>query len=155
MDSNQPRRIFLQRALTAAGLTLSASAISTILTSCETDEAAQPTPPSQGVLVKIADYHELTGAGTIAKAEIPGLNDGIRIFISQVEAEKFAVFSALCTHAGCIVDLPKNTLDCVCPCHQSRFSSTTGAVALGPAPSNLRAFASTFNAASGILTVQP
>lgn len=157
VDGNQPRRIFLQRALTAAGLTLSASAISTILMSCETDES-QPTPPVDptGIKVAIADFPELTGPGTIITTSIDGLDFGVPVFISQVGDTTFAVFSTTCTHSGCPVSLPlASGEDCICSCHGSQFSSTTGAVTRGPAASNLRAFASTFNVTTGILTVQP
>jgi len=157
MDSAQPRRIFLQRALTAAGLTLSAGAINTILTSCENDETP-PTPPvdPSGVVVRIADYPELSGPGTIVTATIDEVDLGTPVFISQVDVATFAVFSTTCTHAGCQVSLPFTPgQDCFCPCHASQFSPTTGAVTRGPATSNLRAFASTYNATLGTLTVTP
>ncbi len=46
-------------------------------------------------------------------------------------------FSAICTHLGCIVawDGPSQTI--VCPCHDGRFSPTTGAVISGPPPTPL------------------
>lgn len=157
MDSHQPRRIFLQRALTTIGVSLSAGAVAAILTSCEKDESiTQPPPPDGGIKIKISDYPSLTGPGSIVTDSIPGLNNGNGVFISQVGVEVFAVFTTVCTHAGCSVSLPAGAgQDCICPCHGSRYSSTDGKVKLGPAPSNLRTFAATFNAASGILSVQP
>ena len=51
------------------------------------------------------------------------------------------VFSAICTHLGCIV-LPKdpNLGYIQCPCHDGRFSPLTGAVISGPPPRPLPAY---------------
>lgn len=160
IDGTQARRVFLQTALTTVGLTLSAGAISAILTSCETDESrpAAPIDPvnPDGVKIKIADHPGLTGPGTIVIATIAGLDSGTPVFISQVEETRFAVFSTTCTHESCPVSLPfQPGQDCFCNCHGSAFSSATGAVTRGPAASNLRPFASAFNESTGILTVTP
>jgi nitrite reductase/ring-hydroxylating ferredoxin subunit len=49
-----------------------------------------------------------------------------------------AIFSAVCTHVGCLVNkVTSGTIDC--PCHGSEFKITNGAVVAGPAPSPLPA----------------
>ena len=156
MKSNEPRRTFLQHALTAAGIAVSATTLASMLASCETDES-MPTPPDDttGIKIKISDYPRLTGAGTITSELVSGLNNDRKVFVSQIDVDKFAVFSTVCTHDGCPVQLPDLTANCVCPCHGSAFSAIDGAVKKGPATSNLKTFASTFNASTGILSVEP
>jgi thiosulfate dehydrogenase [quinone] large subunit len=47
----------------------------------------------------------------------------------------FRAFSAVCTHAGCSVDLSGGEF--VCPCHGGRYSASDGSVLAGPPPSAL------------------
>jgi len=59
-----------------------------------------------------------------------------KIVITQPKSGEFHGFSAVCTHAGCIVGtVSGGTINC--PCHGSRFSITNGSVVNGPAASPL------------------
>ena len=59
-----------------------------------------------------------------------------KIVITQPKSGEFHGFSAVCTHAGCIVGtVSGGTINC--PCHGSKFSITNGSVVNGPAPSPL------------------
>src|SRR5437660_96129 len=49
----------------------------------------------------------------------------------------FRAFSAVCTHAGCSVDVSGGQF--ICPCHGGTYSAQTGAVTGGPPPSPLQA----------------
>ena len=61
-----------------------------------------------------------------------------KIVITQPHSGDFQGFSAVCTHAGCIVgSVSGGTINC--PCHGSRFSITNGSVVNGPAASPLPA----------------
>ncbi len=68
------------------------------------------------------------GSGTLYRSE--------QIVVTQPTAGEFRAFSAVCTHAGCIVDgVSKGVIQC--PCHGSQFNISTGAVVTGPATSPL------------------
>lgn len=64
------------------------------------------------------------GGGTIFKDR--------KIVVTQPAEGEFKAFSAVCTHAGCIVaSVGDGTINCAC--HGSRFSIEDGAVEEGPA----------------------
>ncbi|MFC8229489.1 Rieske (2Fe-2S) protein [Streptomyces sp. NPDC057287] len=76
------------------------------------------------------------GAELTTTSEIPAGGGTIfkdrRIVVTQPVAGEFKAFSAVCTHAGCIVSsVADGTIDCAC--HGSRFSIKDGAVEQGPA----------------------
>jgi len=59
-----------------------------------------------------------------------------KIVLTQPQSGEFHGFSAVCTHAGCIVgSVSDGTINC--PCHGSRFNITNGSVVNGPAASPL------------------
>ena len=59
-----------------------------------------------------------------------------KIVITQPKAGLFDAFTAVCTHAGCIVgSVAGGTINC--PCHGSKFSIANGSVVNGPATSPL------------------
>ncbi|MFE7750310.1 Rieske (2Fe-2S) protein [Streptomyces sp. NPDC057428] len=80
-------------------------------------------PASDGAeLARTSDIP--VGGGTIFKDR--------KIVVTQPKAGEFKAFSAVCTHAGCIVaTVADGTIDC--PCHGSRFGIEDGAVERGPA----------------------
>lgn len=55
-----------------------------------------------------------------------------KVVVSQPAKGTYKAYSAVCTHAGCVVDtVEKGVVSC--PCHGSRFNAETGAVERGPA----------------------
>ena len=61
-----------------------------------------------------------------------------KIVVTQPTAGQYKGFTAVCTHAGCIVrTVENNTIDC--PCHGSKYNATDGSVVGGPAPAPLAA----------------
>ena len=61
------------------------------------------------------------------------------VIVSQ-DANGFFAFTAICTHAGCIVNPPATNGSILCPCHGSRFDGN-GNVTNGPAQKPLQHFA--------------
>jgi Rieske Fe-S protein len=55
-----------------------------------------------------------------------------RLVVSQPSKGHYAAFSAVCTHAGCVLGQVHKE-EGSCPCHGSRFDVSTGKVLQGPA----------------------
>ncbi len=113
------RRFFLVGSATAVG------AVATVASCSTTTTTVSGSTPSPGApLVALSDV-PVGGAVPATTAS------GAEIVVAQPEAGTVVAFSAVCTHAGCTVAPDGARL--VCPCHQSVFSSATGAVVSGPA----------------------
>ncbi len=97
------------------------------LTGCAGGQNERTTVGGKEVLATLADIP--VGGSVSARL------DGTAILISQPTTGTVVAFNAICPHQGCRV-LPKET-DLECPCHQSRFDSTTGELLDGPAPRGL------------------
>jgi nitrite reductase/ring-hydroxylating ferredoxin subunit len=156
--STQSRRNFLRQATASVGLVLSAPVIAGIVSGCEKDESDPTSPTGQTFPINVAQIPDLAAVGGISLEAVSGLNDGEPVFISRIGANTFAVFSSVCTHDGCPVDLPSSTgSNCVCPCHKAEFSRTDGSVLRQPlvgSATNLKRFSATFDEQTGILTVR-
>ncbi|MFF9793636.1 Rieske (2Fe-2S) protein [Streptomyces bacillaris] len=64
------------------------------------------------------------GGGTVFKEQ--------KVVVTQPEEGEFKAFSAVCTHANCLVStVSDGTINC--PCHGSKFSIADAAVEAGPA----------------------
>lgn len=85
------------------------------------------------------------GGGGFAKtSDIPvgggKIFEDQKIVVTQPTAGQFKCFTAVCTHAGCVVgDVSGGTINC--PCHGSKFKVADGSVAAGPAGKALKAVA--------------
>ncbi|MFI1967604.1 FeS-binding protein [Streptomyces cinnamoneus] len=55
-----------------------------------------------------------------------------RLIVAQPVEGQYKAFSAVCTHAGCVVDKIEDG-KVNCPCHGSKFDAQTGKVLQGPA----------------------
>lgn len=80
--------------------------------------------------------NRLRGPITVSVNDVP-VGDGVvladrQVVLTQPEPDVFRAFSALCTHRGCTVNRVRNGA-IECPCHNSAFSITDGAVIRDPA----------------------
>jgi Rieske Fe-S protein len=71
--------------------------------------------------------------------------------IVRVAADDFRAFTAICTHAGCLVS-EFSAGRITCRCHGSQFD-TQGRVVNGPAPQGLRSFPVRLDRDAGMLEV--
>jgi len=71
------------------------------------------------------------------------------VAIMKAEGD-LAVFSAVCTHLGCIVQWEKGKQDFLCPCHAGRYTAD-GTVVSGPPPRPLARLP--FTVTNGSVTV--
>lgn len=85
-------------------------------------DGASPGASGGAELARTADIP--VGGGTVFKEQ--------KVVVTQPEEGEFKAFSAVCTHASCLVStVSDGTIDC--PCHGSRYSITDAAVEAGPA----------------------
>jgi Rieske Fe-S protein len=97
-----------------------------------------------------------SSGGGIKTSEIPVGGGKIfaddKLVVTQPSSGDFKAFSAVCTHAGCVVSrIADGTIDC--PCHGSRYSIEDGSVEDGPAPKPLPEKTVTVSPAGDTLTV--
>ena len=155
--SAQSRRDFLFRATASVGLALSATAIAQIVSGCEQDETNPTTPPGKTYSVDITKIPELSAVGGITLQAVSGLNGDEPVFISRIDQATFAVFTSVCSHQGCAIDLPADAQsNCICACHRAEFSRKDGTVLRQPtsgSATNLQRYTATFDTQTGILTI--
>lgn len=136
-DSCISRRSFIERsALAAAAIALAA---------CDVSDATSPSL-SGALDVKVSDYPALANTGGVALVS----SGQARLVIVRTGASSFAALSRVCPHQGELVN-PSST-GFLCPGHGARFS-TTGTWTGGQRTSSLHAYSTSWNAATGILTV--
>lgn len=84
--------------------------------------------PKEGTTLTALDQVKV-GEAVLVKA------DGAEVLVCRHSEQEAVAYSAICTHKGCTVEPSGQEL--VCPCHQSKFNPSDGAVLGGPASAPL------------------
>ncbi|MCS6808997.1 MAG: Rieske (2Fe-2S) protein [Bacteroidota bacterium] len=144
------RREFLYKAASMLGITISAGACISLVPACEQTQVNT----SSGMMgtgsatLDIASQSALQRVGGAVRIAL----NNTQLVIIRTSMTEFLALSAVCTHAGCLVNLPVGgTLSC--DCHGSQFSATDGRVLNGPAAVPLRRYTTSFNSMTNILTI--
>ena len=97
-----------------------------VLAACSTGGSAggSERPKRDTPVAKLTDVK----VGAVIEAT---LSDGAPVIVARPTAQQVVCFSAICTHAGCVVAPSGTKLNC--PCHGSQFDGLTGKVLNGPA----------------------
>jgi Rieske Fe-S protein len=129
--SRCPGRRCALGAMTAAGVA--------VLSGCavygdqQSSRQADPTPQPASTPSEV----EGSAAPPLARLDDVPVGGGLvlaaaRLVLTRPIAETVKAFSAVCTHAGCVVsDVADGTVNCAC--HGSRFAIEDGAPTAGPA----------------------
>ena len=132
------RRGFLtQSMLAAATLALAA---------CGFGPDVITSPTSIGGTVNVNDYATLATVGGVALVKV----NGTPLAIVRTGSDSFLALSRICPHQGATVS--QTTTGFKCPRHGARFS-TTGTWTGGEQTNSLRSYATTYDAATGALTI--
>jgi cytochrome b6-f complex iron-sulfur subunit len=132
------RREFIQRSALFA-------AAAAALAACAPADSTAP-QLSGTVQVKVADYPALASVGGIATLRA----DGSPIAVVRTGADTFIALSRVCPHQGATVNQSGSGF--FCPGHGAQFSAT-GQWQGGQRTSNLHAYATSYDAASGTVTI--
>jgi cytochrome b6-f complex iron-sulfur subunit len=133
------RRTFLaQSALLAAGALLAACAAG--------DATAPGTTISSTSDIKVSDFPALASVGGIALVNI----SGNPLAIVRTGDASFITLSRICPHQGSVIN--PNGSGFLCPGHGAQFSAT-GQWQGGQRTTNMRSYATSYDAAAGTITI--
>jgi cytochrome b6-f complex iron-sulfur subunit len=103
-------------------------------------------PSSVSGSLKVSDYATLAAVGGIALVTVSGAD----LAIVRTAPTTFLALSRVCPHQGAIIN--ESGAGFTCPRHGAMFSAT-GTWVGGQITSNLRSYATSYDAATGTLTV--
>ena len=145
------RRKLLKYSAAVAGAAMAGPVMTGFIAGCEKDTVKSSDKTYE---YNVASRNELASEGGAVMETLGELNSGKPVVIIRSDVSRFVVLSSVCTHQGCQVNLPNSPGgDIICACHNSKFSSTDGAVKQGPAETPLRRFASSYDPESNKLTI--
>nr|WP_246356740.1 Rieske (2Fe-2S) protein [Pyxidicoccus fallax] len=138
--------------------TSAAAGAATALPACAPDINPAPvtdvTASAAGTVdLLVTRYPDLEPVGGALTVRVPGEATPLLVLHNKGDGapDDFSVVSSICTHVGC--PLGFDGKDVVCPCHLSRFSSTSGAVLTKPATTPLRTFTAEYNPGTKVLRI--
>lgn len=127
-------------------LTVSALAAAVAaLTACGVTDGATA-PQSLSTTIKISDYAALASVGGVATTSV----NGSPIAIVRTSTSTFITLSRVCPHQGSTVNATSTGFKC--PNHGATFDKN-GTWTGGQRTSSMRSYATTYDAATGTLTI--
>lgn len=142
---DKDRREFLSSSARTGACIACGGLMSVLITACDTVDDGEP-------IINITEYPELQKPGGAIKKRYSRLNNAEPILIFRLSESRFVAYSALCTHKGVEVKMPKDG-EVVCPNHGSRFKVESGEVIEGKAIEPLQKFSIAFDPESNILKI--
>src|SRR5665213_1957287 len=130
------RQFMIQGAVTTVAIVLAGCGLSNGPTS----------PGSVNLTINIADYPPLANVGGVAYVDA----SGNPLAVVRLDASTFDTFSRIYPHQGGTINTSSGGF--TCPVHGARFDDT-GKWVGGQPTSNLTSYPTTFDAASGTLTI--
>ena len=108
----------------------------------------QATSTDKRLELEVARYPDLAPAGGGITLR---LEDGSEYLVVHPEGDTYVVLSNRCTHQGCPLGVDAGQV--TCPCHGARFGND-GVPVNPPAVEPLQTYASTYDAARGVLSIR-
>lgn len=110
------------------------------------DVAGPTAPTTVGTSLRVADYPALATTGGVATATV----NGTPIAVVRTGASTFVALSRICPHQGFTVNPTAGGF--LCPGHGAQFDAT-GTWVGGQRTTNLRAYQTTYDPATGVLAI--
>ncbi|MFC1551111.1 ubiquinol-cytochrome c reductase iron-sulfur subunit [Candidatus Latescibacterota bacterium] len=140
--SLEDRREILKKGSSLLGVSLCATAVSSLLSGCEKDTLKTS---DEFEAFEISEEPDLLTVGGAAKRTFGHQNGGRPVIIVRLDDTDFVAMTAVCTHLQCEINLPSGENENLqCPCHKSEFLPSTGEVKKGPAGAPLQSFNAIF-----------
>ena len=144
------------------GVSIGGAVLPCLITSCM-NKPLEPVDSSNDSLSKTIEFNvsteqALSAAGGAVKKQFKEINlNGKPVIITRQDEQNFKVFSTVCTHLGCEINLPVSpgeNFKCTQPCgHGAIFSFSDGEVIRGPAEDPLQSFRTSFDYSTNILKI--
>jgi Rieske Fe-S protein len=155
------RRKFLKTGIQSVCALALAPSLSAILGACNQAPLSNVTSPTASIptsanniyTFSFAEYSQLQNPGGSIQVTINAASGAKDVFVTRVTANTAETVSAICTHAGCVLDAYNSTTDQYdCPCHGSIFAAD-GSVVQGPAVTPLASYSTTVSGTAIEVTV--
>ena len=149
-EQSKPTTADRRTVLRTTALGVAAAGIGVTAAACSSSNSMPQ--GSNATTAQTADNGAATGSGsgsgsgggstlaTTSQVPVNGgfINQDVAVVVTQPSAGEYKAFTAVCTHAQCIVaSVSDNVIQC--NCHGSQYNAATGAVVRGPAPAPLAA----------------
>ncbi len=142
---NISRRKFLKKSAQAAATSVLIAGTINIdnLFSKTLNESGDSSNNSVAKTINISDYPALSKVGGYAMVTST-------VILIRNSKTKFTALNTTCTHKKCDVEFNGSKFEC--PCHGSMFTKS-GKVLNGPAKKNLKKYSTSFDADTGVVTI--